>query len=83
MSSWPKVDPYVLLDVPRRATEADIKKAYRTLARQLHPVRAVGRGGRRALTCLLSLPLLSLCLCYLTPPIRPHAPLFPPPPPTP
>lgn len=30
-------DPYQVLDVPRNATEEEIKKAYRTLSRKYHP----------------------------------------------
>ncbi len=38
----PKSDYYRLLDVPRNASEADIKKAYRRLAMKYHPDRNPG-----------------------------------------
>src|SRR3954470_6957567 len=37
-----KLDYYKVLDVPRTATEADVKKAYRRLAMKYHPDRNPG-----------------------------------------
>src|ERR1043165_7117827 len=37
-----KRDYYKVLDVPRTATEADVKKAYRRLAMKFHPDRNPG-----------------------------------------
>lgn len=36
-------DPYSILGVPRTANEKDIKSAYRTLAKELHPDRNAGK----------------------------------------
>jgi hypothetical protein len=41
------VDPYAVLGVPRDATDADIRRAYRAMARRYHP-DATGAGGRDA-----------------------------------
>ena len=35
-------DPYKILDIPRNATERRIKRAYRRLAKKLHPDRNPG-----------------------------------------
>jgi len=40
-----KRDYYKVLDVPRTAAEADVKKAYRRLAMKYHPDRADGDKG--------------------------------------
>lgn len=39
MSSDEDVNPYELLDVAMEATEADIRKAYRTRSLKVHPDR--------------------------------------------
>ena len=41
-------DYYATLGVPRTATQAEIKKAFRKLARENHPDKQAGRQGRRA-----------------------------------
>ena len=41
-------DPYRTLGVPRHASIADIKRAYRQLARKLHPDRVKGAGSQGA-----------------------------------
>lgn len=42
-SSAPGPDPYAVLNLPRTATDADIKARYKQLARQLHPDRNLHR----------------------------------------
>lgn len=42
------MNPYEVLNVPRDATEADIRKAYKALARVHHPDRAGGDDARMA-----------------------------------
>jgi len=37
MNSQPPLDPYAVLGIPREAQDADVKKAYRKLAREHHP----------------------------------------------
>jgi len=39
-----KADPYVVLNVPRDASDADVKQAYRTLVKENHPDRVIARG---------------------------------------
>lgn len=39
-------DPYKILGIDRNASEADVKKAYRKLAKEYHPDKASGNEER-------------------------------------
>ncbi len=43
-SQEPKVSPYVILEIPESATDDEVKKAYRSLARKYHPDRVASLG---------------------------------------
>ena len=46
MSSDEDVNPYELLDIAMEASEADIRKAYRTRSLKVHPDRVSSRSAR-------------------------------------